>query len=93
MEVQLEPIRYGYLTIRTTPSADAVLVLRDAVRTPSSEIPKPLVKKTPFENEKVPIGTYSVRLVNEVLGMEKTEVISVQEGKVINLDVKLPVKN
>ncbi len=91
MEIQLEPQKFGFLTIRTTPSSDAFLSPRDGARTPSSD--KPLVRHTPFENEKFPIGTYSVKLVNEVLGMEKVVTISVQEGKAVSVDERLEIKH
>lgn len=90
MDVALEPLKFGFVTIRTTPSSDAILSLRDGVRTPSSE--KPLTLKTPFENQKIPIGTYQVRMVNEVLGLEKTVTISVQEGRSITLEEALPLR-
>jgi hypothetical protein len=93
--IVLEPLKFGYVTIRSTPSADAVISPRDAgggVRTPSSDL-KPITLKTPIEGEKFPIGTYQVRLVNEVLGMEKNLTITVQEGKAVNIDERLQIRN
>ena len=83
MDIQLDPLRFGFLTIRTTPSADATIMLDGS----------PWKKKTPIENEKLPVGDYSIHLTNEVLGMEKTVSISVQEGKAITIDERLEIKN
>lgn len=83
MDVPLEPVRFGLVTIRTTPSADAIILIDG----------RPWIKKTPMEGERIPVGTYNIRLVNEVLGMEKTVTIQVQEGKSITLDERLEIKN
>jgi serine/threonine-protein kinase len=81
MDVPLEPTRFGFLTVHTTPSADATIVLDG----------KPWTRKTPIENEKFPIGTYSIKLSNEVLGMEKTITVSIQEGKAVTRDERLEI--
>jgi serine/threonine protein kinase len=81
MDVPMEPSRYGFLTIHTTPSAEATIMLDG----------KPWVRKTPIDNEKLPVGTYSIRLNNEVLGMEKTVTVMVQEGKSIVKDERLDI--
>ena len=91
LELALEPVKFGFLTIRTTPSSDAFLTLRDGSRDPSSE--KPINRQTPFENEKFPVGTYHVRLVNELLGMEKTVTVTVQEGRSFTIDERLELKH
>jgi serine/threonine-protein kinase len=83
MEVQLEPTRFGFLTIHTTPSANATIIL-DGI---------PWTKKTPIEDEKLPVGDYNVKLSNEVLGMEKIVKISIQESKSVNIDERLEIKN
>ena len=79
MDVSMEPVQFGFLTVHTTPSADATILLDG----------KPWVKKTPIENEKLPVGTYNIRLSNEVLGMEKTITVQVQEGKSVTKDERL----
>ncbi len=84
MDVVLEPQRVGFLTIHTTPSAEANISLGGKLL---------FVKKTPFEQEKMPAGALSIRLVNSVLGMEKTVQVSVEEGKISNVDERLEVKN
>lgn len=83
MDVQMEPVQFGFLTVHTTPSADATIVLDG----------RPWVKKTPIEQEKLPIGTYSIKLANEVLGMEKIVTVTIQEGKVANIDERLEIKD
>jgi serine/threonine-protein kinase len=83
MDIPLEPVRFGFLTVHTTPSADATIIIDG----------KAWVRKTPIENEKFPIGTYNIRLSNEVLGMEKTITVSIQEGKAILKDERLEIIN
>jgi hypothetical protein len=83
MDIQMDPLQFGYITIRTTPSADATIMLDGS----------PWKKKTPIENEKLPIGDYSIHLSNEVLGMEKTVNVRIQEGKSVALDERLEIKN
>ncbi len=82
-EIQLEPARFGFLTIHTTPSADATILIDGS----------PWKKKTPIENEKLPAGNYSIRLINDVLGMEKIVSITIQEGKSVNVEERLEIKN
>jgi serine/threonine-protein kinase len=81
MDVQMEPTRFGFLTIRTTPSADATIMIDG----------KPWVRKTPLENEKVPVGTYSIKLANDVLGMEKQVTVSVTDGRAVTVDERLEI--
>jgi len=83
MDVPLEPSRFGFLTIHTTPSADATIILDGT----------PWKRKTPIENEKLPVGDYSVRLTNDVLGMEKVVTVNVEEGKSVNIEERLEIKN
>ncbi len=83
MDITLEPIHFGFITIRTTPSAD-VTILFDG---------NPWKKKTPIENEKFPVGEYKMHLSNEVLGMEKTLSILVQEGRSVIIDERLEIKD
>ncbi len=83
MDLQLEPIQFGFLTIDTVPSADAKAVIDG----------KTWLKRTPFENEKLPVGTYTIHLVNELLGMEKSVSVTIQEGKVVTKSEKLDIHN
>lgn len=91
MDVPLEPLRYGFLTIRSSPSADAHIE-GGSIRSPASGESKACVKKTPLESEKFPVGTYEIRLVNDVLGMEKKVTVTIQEGRQVNIDERLQIK-
>ena len=83
MEVHLELLNFGFLTIHTTPSAEAIFTVDGAT----------ISKKTPLEDEKLPVGKYSIRLFNEVLGMEKYVSVSIEEGKSVIIDESLDLKN
>ena len=87
MDIALEPIVYGFVTIHTTP-AIVTATFRN-----SNSGSKPWIRKTPIDNEKMPVGVYNVHLNHEVLGMEKTITVSVEDQRVISLDVPLEVKN
>jgi hypothetical protein len=81
VEVAMEPTSFGFLTVHTTPTAEATIFIDG----------KPWVKRTPIENEKLPVGTYNIKLSNEVLGMEKNISIVIQEGKAVNRDERLEI--
>ncbi|MCM2277801.1 MAG: serine/threonine protein kinase [Oligoflexia bacterium] len=83
MELAMELVEFGFLTLRSTPSADASLMLDG----------HPWVRRTPIQNEKLPVGSYTVKLTNEVLGMEKTLLVNIQDGKVVEMDVRLEIRN
>jgi len=83
MEIRLDPVKFGLLTIRTTPSADAQIMMDG----------KPWERKTPIENEKFPVGTYNIRLHNDALGMEKTVTVTIQDGKSTIESVRLAIKD
>lgn len=68
-DIALEPLHYGTLTVHSTPSADIFI---NGVKYP---------KKTPIEEEKIKPGTYQLRLVNDVLGMELEKKIEILERK------------
>ncbi len=82
MEIALEAGHYGTLTVHTVPSADVTIVIAGAV----------WKRKTPVENEKIPLGTHTVHLTNEILGMEKTVSVTIEEGKSVSIDERLGVK-
>lgn len=92
VEVPLEPLRFGFVTIRTVPSADANIFPTDPnTRTVASEAKPWAVLKTPIDNQKLPIGVYQVRLENKVLGMGKTITLQVEENRVTQIDAQLQV--
>ncbi|MGE0616147.1 MAG: hypothetical protein AB7P04_10950, partial [Bacteriovoracia bacterium] len=86
MNITLDPVEFGYLSITTTPSAEAII--RAVDRGVASES-KPWILTTPFENEKLPAGTYRIHLENKVLGMEKNIVVDIKDGKTIRMVEKL----
>lgn len=94
--LQFQPLQFGTVTIRTTPSADVILTpLRGQDRgTASAGAGGEVIReRTPLESRQIPTGVYSLKLVNEVLGMEKTLRITVEEGKALVIDERLPIKD
>lgn len=83
MDVTLEPLHFGFLTIRTIPSADATAKIGNII----------WKRKTPIQHEKMPNGTYTIELKNSVLGMEKLVTVTIEEGKSTNIDERLEIKN
>ncbi|MBC7692766.1 MAG: serine/threonine protein kinase [Methylotenera sp.] len=77
MEVSLEPEKFGLLTVHVNPSAEATIYQDGKVWA---------IKSTPFEDLKVPTGNYTVKLVNSVLDLERSDVIEVKEGKMTLVD-------
>jgi hypothetical protein len=76
----------GEITIHSTPSADAAFQMLDG---------RICHKRTPIENEHVPQGRYTVKLTNDLLGMEKTLDVDLnpQKKKQEFNDVRLEIKN
>lgn len=91
MEVVLEPLEYGYLTIHSVPSAEAKITsITGQNRTLANVEGEELwTWKTPIENEKFPVGKYEVVLENKVLGMTHRETIEVKRGLTVKLDAHL----
>ncbi len=83
MEIQLEPTEFGLLNLKTTPSAEATIMIHHT----------PHKLKTPIENEKLPVGSYDIVLRNELLGMGKSLHVTISNGQVITLDERLEIKN
>lgn len=93
LNVQLDPLSFGLVTIHTTPAATAIIKPLDpSNRAVASIDGKDWTEGTPFEGKKFPVGTYQIRFVNELLGFEKTEVITVQQDKTVRLDVNLSTR-
>jgi serine/threonine-protein kinase len=72
LDIQMEPNSAGYLSIKTTPSADATIMIDG----------KAWKKRTPFEKETLPVGKYTVKLTNDLLEMERTITVEVKQGEV-----------
>lgn len=89
MELPLEPVAYGYLTITTTPSAQVTIRPVDPrTRTPASE-GRAWVMNTPIEGRKFPAGLYEMTFENKVLGMSKRVVVEVRDQISERREVKL----
>jgi serine/threonine protein kinase len=91
VDVELEPIHFGYLTIYSTPSARAYIRGIDQQSRSIASEEKPWILGTPLEKRQFPAGTYEVHLKNEILGMEKTVVIQVKSGQLVRVDEKLDI--
>ena len=83
MDVALNPVNFGFLTLHTTPSAEVTIMIDGA----------PWVRRTPLENEKLPVGIYQVKLRNDIVGLEKNLTVQIKDGKVVNLDTRLEIKD
>ena len=91
IEVKLEPMVYGLLSVSTHPSiADVTIVNID--RQPA-EVSKPMVFKTPINQEKLQAGNYRITIQNELLGVEKVMNVEIKNGKeAVFADVQLETK-
>ncbi|NDG83789.1 MAG: serine/threonine protein kinase [Proteobacteria bacterium] len=79
MEVKLEPMVYGTLTLSTVPElADVTIINLDQGSSGNSQ--KSVVLKTPVYQEKLPVGHYKVMIRNDLLGVEKSFQIEIKEG-------------
>jgi serine/threonine-protein kinase len=82
IDVPLEPLHYGFISLKSTPSATAIIPMEENTT---------WKYKTPLENEKLPTGNYVIRLSNPILGMEKVIQTTIEEGKSVNFEVKLDI--
>lgn len=80
-EVPLIESRFGYLSIKTTPSAEAIVEV-DGVEQKFM---------TPFTNKRLPVGKYNVRLFNPVLNMEKFIEVTISDERLTNIEERLTV--
>ncbi|MBI4924524.1 MAG: PEGA domain-containing protein [Bdellovibrio sp.] len=81
IEIQAEPEIYGRLTLKTTPTSDVIYINGEEWG-----------KRTPVQEEKLPLGTYMIRAVNEILQMEKTFSVTILENKSVTIDERLEIK-
>lgn len=82
VEVRLEPAKFGYLSVKTTPSAEAIINIDGREERIA----------TPFSRHRIPVGSYSVKLVNTLLGMEKEISITIIEDQFTNIEERLSVQ-
>ncbi len=79
LDVKLEPMVYGTLTLSTVPDlADVTIVSLD--QGSSGNLQKSVILKTPIYQEKLPVGNYRVVIRNDLLNVEKTFQIEVKQG-------------
>jgi eukaryotic-like serine/threonine-protein kinase len=81
IDATLEPQQFGFLSLRSTPSAKVQMKMNDLSWT----------AETPLKEVKFPPGIYQIRLVNDLLGMEKTLSITILRDRIIQRDVDLSV--
>ncbi len=83
LSIPLEPAKFGFLSIKTTPSADAYIQI-DGIE---EKIPTPILRK------RIPVGTYQVKLLNSLLGMEKAVTITIQQDRFTSIEERLQVSD
>ena len=83
MDVRLEPVKFGTVSIKSTPSAEATII--------AAAGGKSYAVQTPVGDLMLEPGTYSIQLLNSVLGMSKSVKVVVVEGKSVNLEEKLDI--
>lgn len=83
--INLEPVRFGFVTIHTSVTALAEFRAYDG----SMSITQP----SPFNNIKLPVGNYTAVLKNETLGMEKVLQVKVEEGKIMEYTAQLEISH
>ena len=84
--VDLEQLKYGYLTVISTPSARVTLRNADDVgRGLSSDVEF----FTPEASRKLPVGRYLITLKNDLLGLESTMTVDIEENKTRKIETTL----
>ena len=71
-DVRMIPKRYGLLKVQTGTSAEVTIMVQG--------IPWTLL--TPIEGERLPVGTYSIRVVNQIRNVRRDFVVKIEEGKI-----------
>lgn len=79
IDIALQPAKYGFVSIKTTPSAD-VIVKVDGVEEKWHG---------PVSRRRVPVGEYKAKLVNSLLGMEKNITFTISEDRFTNIEERL----
>ena len=92
LEVKLEPMIYGILSISSRPSVADVTIVN--IGRQPAEASKPIAFKTPINQEKLQAGNYRITVKNEELGVEKVMTVEIKEGKeTVLTDVQLEMKH
>jgi len=92
MDIQLDPLEFGFISISSTPSALATIIPIESTNRKLASDSRKWVLKTPVENEKLPSGLYEVKLENKLLGMEKIFHMEIKDGKTIKRTERLDLK-
>ena len=79
--VTLVPEKSGVLAVHGNLSAQATITSEDATFNKTMA--------SPFDGESVPVGRYTVKVVNSVLDLESTQTVTIDENKVIVLEAGL----
>lgn len=86
-EGELEPEKFGYLSVSSGLSANVRIVERDlngnAIETGT------WLTKTPVVMKKLPPGLYSIQFTNRSLEVETTERVSIQPGRIARMSLAL----
>jgi hypothetical protein len=84
MQVELEPIRFGKVTIRTYPSAAFATIKGEG---------RVWEKETPLEDLDLPVGRYEIRLRSLVYDEKTIRDVRIEEGKLTKIVEQLEIKN
>jgi serine/threonine protein kinase len=84
MTVELEPIKFGKLTIRTYPSAAFATIKGEG---------RVWEKETPLEEMDLPVGTYEVRLRSLVYDEKMIRNVKVEDRRLTKVVEQLEIKN
>ena len=82
--VTLVPEKSGILAVHGNLSAQATITSEDGTFNKTMA--------SPFDGESVPVGRYTVKVVNSVLDLENTQTVTIDENKVIVLEAGLKPK-
>ena len=71
-DIRILPKRYGLLKVQTGTSAEVTIMVQG--------VPWTLI--SPIEGEKLPVGTYEIRVVNQIRNVQRDFVVQIEEGKI-----------
>jgi hypothetical protein len=77
----LDPVNYGTLTLHSTPTSEA-RIFSDGMT---------WMRPTPISGLRLPPGEYQIQLTNQLLGMQKQLMLSIEKDKSVHKEVNLDV--
>lgn len=83
MDAELIPLKYGFISINTTPSAEGTIFIDGGEER----------VQTPLSGKRLPVGTYRIRLENKLLQLTKDITVIVEENRVKKIEERLSVVN